>query len=282
MKHLFLLVILVLVYFGNLSAQVHIPVGTAHEVEQFLGRTTCFVLKDELLSDYNEEIEQAVSEFWTITPFEIIDVSEFEENRLDDSYSFVVINQVYFEKDKSQTKFDFLIATLGGNYASINSMPSLCAVPICYKGAPEEDYAYKTSLLVRFIQSHIIVCSEHPDLNERSIVRFYNNQPDLLADKKLYVLREELDPSISQKTAFAKDYKGEFEIVDKETIELLIDNADPNAAILHLIKPRNSSGLDRCFKIVVGTGNARMYYYDMHPIKKNKGATLLKSDLKKM
>jgi len=104
----------------------------------------------------------------------------------------------------------------------------------------------------------------------------------LLSDKKLYVLRDELANDINQDATFSQDYSGEFEITDKETIQSLIENADENAAILHLIKPRSNSGLDRCFKLIVGTGDARMYYYDMHSLNKKKPAVLLRSDLKKL
>lgn len=282
MKYLYLLVIISVFIANSLNAQINIPVGTSDEVNMFLKRTTCFVLKDELICDYNDKIEESVEKFWTITPYKFIGTADFHKMRSDKSYAFIVLNQVYFEKDKTNTKFDFLIATLGGNYKTIKDMPTLCAIPLCYHGNDEENYVYKLPVVIKFVQNHIKVCKENPELDEKSIVEFYTNQSENILDKTLYINKNEIDSEIKSKSSFSANYSGNFEITDIEAITSIIDNNEPDAAILHLIKPQPGNGLDRCFKLVVGTENAQLFYYDMHSVNKKKPALLLKSDLKNM
>lgn len=282
MKLYYLTLIVFCFIYNTQYAQISIPVGTSSEVNMFMKRTVCFVLKDELISDYNDKMKETVEKHWHLTPYEFIGTSDFHKMRSDQNYSFIVLNQVSFDKDKTNTRFDFLIATLGGNYKTINDMPTLCAIPLCYNGDDEENYIYKLPVVIKFIQNHIIVCKEHPELDEKSIVKFYMDQSGELSEKTLYLSSSDLDSEIKSKSSFANNYSGNFEIASIEKIQEIIDENIPDAAILHLIKPKFDNGLDRCFKLIVGVENAQLFYYDMHSVNKKKPALLLKSDLKNM
>jgi hypothetical protein len=266
----------------SIHAQVSISVGTSSEVNMFTKRTTCFVIKDELISDYNDIIKQSVEQYWTITPYEFIGTADFHKMRTDKNYAFIVLNQVSFDKDKTNTRFDFMIATLGGNYKTINDMPTLCAIPLCYNGDDEENYVYKLPLVIKFIQNHIQVCKDNPELDDKSIVKYYTDKADNLTEKTLYLNKADLDSEIRSESSFSENYTGNFKITDIETIQSIIDNNNSDAAILHLIKPQPGNGLDRCFKLIIGVENAQLYYYDMHSVNKKKPALLLKSDIKNM
>ena len=112
-------------------SQIKMPMGNKSEVEKFYKTTTYVVMKNEFMSDYNEAIKVAVEKHWTATPVKFVKACEFEKLRHDDDKSFLVINIAYFDGDDA--KFEFMILSLGGSkYKTVDDMPTLCAVPLCY------------------------------------------------------------------------------------------------------------------------------------------------------
>ena len=90
------------------------------------------VLEDNPFSFYNSYIKDAVKEFWKITPFEFIDVAEFNVRRLDPEYSFIVLTQTNFEKDKANGLYNFINLLQGKDNNKIGEMPEICAIPLSF------------------------------------------------------------------------------------------------------------------------------------------------------
>ncbi len=261
-------------------AQVKIPTGTIQQVNKFLNTTTYVVLENEILSDFNISMREAVEDFWTITPFEFIRVSDFHRERYDEDKSFLVVNQVYFDRDRSNSLFDFLILTIGGNARTINDMPSMAAAPLSYNGAPASSYDYKMGLIIKFLQNHILAVKENPQLNEDNVADFYLENSGSVQDKTFYVLREDLEQDIRNRATFSREYPHNFEFADKEKIKNLIDQSDPDGIILHKVGPPRGEHNAQCFKIVLDTKNASVYFYDMHGVNNRNPDALLKRDLR--
>jgi hypothetical protein len=277
------ILILTLTAFTLLSyAQIKIPVGTKSDLTKFMKSKTYVVLKNDRMSEYNTAIKEAIEQNWTITPYEFVYESDFKNLKGDSDNSFIMINQVYFEKDKSQTLFDFIIVTMGGNYKTADEMPTLCAVPLCYKGALETDYDYKIGLMIKFIQSHLITCQQNPALTEESIADYYMAKSGSPKKKTLYLLKEEVEPEIRTKNSFATAYPYNFVYSTKEEIASLIANNDADALVLHVLGPQMNSTLSYCVKIIIDTEKGQIYYYDMHKVGEKNSDYLLKSDLKKL
>ncbi len=281
MKKIILILTLATIAFHSIS-QIKIPVGTKTDINKFMKTTTYVVLKNDRMSDYNTAMQEAIEKHWTITPYKFVYESDFKNIKNDPDKSFLMINQVYFEKDKSQTLFDFIILTMGGNYKTADDMPTLCAVPLCYKGALETDYDYKIGLMVKFVQNHITTCQQNPALTEDNIAEYYMDKSGSPKKKTLYLLKEEVDPEIRTKNSFAGSYPFNFDYTTKENISSLIENNDKNALVLHVLGPQLSSTLSYCVKIIIDTENGLIYYYDMHKVSDKNSDYLLKSDLKKL
>lgn len=281
-KKLYLLFSLILFIITVTNAQIIIPTGTKTELNNFLKTTTCVVLKNNFMSDYNDAIKNAVKSYWNITPTEFISESDFNKLRTDASKSFIVINQVYFEKDKTETLFDFLILTNGGKYKTVNDMPTLCGIPLSYNNEPETDYIYKLGLIIKFMQNHVQVCINNPNLNKDNIADYYIKLTGSPENKNFYVLKEEVSPELRIKTNFEKYYSYKYKFTSKEEITELINNNDKDAIILHKIGVENNNSLNLCIKIIIDTENAQIYYYDMHKMNKNNLNYILESDLKKL
>jgi len=84
------------------------PFPDKDEIKQFSQSKTCVVLEENQLSTFNLYIKQAVKAFWTVTPYEFIEVGEFNIRRLKPEYSFIVLTQTNYQKDKSGTFYNFI------------------------------------------------------------------------------------------------------------------------------------------------------------------------------
>ena len=263
-------------------AQIKMPIGSQSEVNKFYNTTTYVVMKNEFMSDYNEKIKEAVEKYWTITPVKYVKASEFEKLRHDDDKSFLVVNIAYFDGD--DTKFEFLILSLGGSkYKTVDDMPTLCAVPLCYYGdEDEEKYLYKLGAMVKHCQTHVETCHKHPELKKETTLDYYINNSSSLEDKTLYLLKDEVSDELRNKSALKEAYPYNAELVTSERIEELINANDDKALIALIINPFEGSGLQYCFKIIIDAKEGWIFYYDFQKLKKNSYGSITSDDLKKL
>lgn len=263
-------------------AQIKVPIGTQSEINTFYNTTTYVVMKNEFMSDYNIAIKQAVEKHWTITPYKFVKASEFEKLRHDDDKSFLVVNIAYFDGD--DTKFEFMILALGGSkYKTVDDMPTLCAVPLCYYGdEDEEKYTYKIGAMVKHCQTHVDICHKHPELKKETILDYYLNNSSNPAEKKLYLLKDEVSEDLRSNSALKDAYPYDAEFVTAERIEELINGNDDKALIALIINPFEGSGHQYCFKLIIDAKEGMIYYYDFQKLKKNTTGHITSDDLKKL
>ncbi len=258
--------------------QIRFPVPTQEMIRNFENSKTYIVKEDKLISDYNLGIEDEVQKHWHATDAEIITSAEFKSMRTDESASFVYMNQVYFKEDKTLTAYEYLFLSMGDKSGDIDDMPDLCAVPLAVKGTKQEEFVYKIGLILEFMQEHVRVCKKHPDLDEKDVVDFYSSREINFEDKKLWLLKNEVEADYRNQSEMASIYPYKFQFVEQQKIKNTIDQGRDDVLILHLIK----AGENRyCFKLIVSAGKASLYYYDYHRTKKRKPSLLLKKDIKK-
>jgi hypothetical protein len=260
-------------------------VGTPEEIERFFKTTTYVVLENNPMLEYNQIIKKTVQKHWTLTPVEFVTFSteEFEEARMDPTKSFLIRNTQYYERDKVKVKYDYLCLQLGGDYKFVRQMPDIAQVPIAYNGIEEEYYGYKLGMLCRFIQNHVELTKANPELNSKNIIKkYYNKQMADIHDKTLYLIKDDLTPEVNNEKKIKAIYPYKFKIVTREEVKEAIDRQDKNVVFLHKIGPESSKRKARCYKAIVGAGDARLYFFSWHMISDKKKEGLLAKDFKKL
>ena len=104
------------------------PFPDSNEIRQFKSSKTCVVLEDDSFSAFNAYIREAMKEYWKITPYEFISGTEFNVRRLNPSYSFIVLTETNFEKDKSNSAYNFINLIQGKDVDKIGENHEICAV----------------------------------------------------------------------------------------------------------------------------------------------------------
>ena len=257
-------------------------VGTPDQLKIFLKSKTCIVFDEDPFSESNIQLKTAVEKSWKLTPYEFIDLETYEKRRKSQDYSFLSIDKVFYDGDKTAAKYNFLCLYLGGNYKIESDMPQLCTVPLSYADAEESTYAYKMGTMLTFIQNHILLTSQNTELKNSNIIEYYNKNLSDLKDKVLYLPKDELESKINSEEKIKKIYPYKFKIVSSDEIETAIDNKENNVVFLHKVGPGKKMDKARCWKIIMGAGDAKLYYFDYHKIDENHPNALLESDLKEM
>ncbi|SRR5574344_337612 len=275
-------IILLMLLSSSLFCQkIIIPTGKYEEVNKFLKSTT-YVVAESNFSCYSMTMKSIINDYWKITPIKIITPKEFETLKKDENNSFLMLNKVYFEQDKTKTLFDFLCLTIGGNYSSVDKMPTLCAIPLCFTDSDDEDYCYKLGLMLHFIQKHIEICKNDPNINSDKILSLYKRNINELRNKTLYVVKDEIEHDLRNNSNFSNYYKYNFQYCTSDNIENLIKNKDKNAVIIHRIGNKGSDELAYSVTILIDTKNAEIYYYDIDKLRRKDNVLLQSSDLEKI
>jgi hypothetical protein len=264
----------------SLFSQEYVP--SREDIDAFFLTKTLVVLPNNPLLEYNYVIKEVMEQEWEITDYDFISFSEFEEKRFDPKYSFLYMTQVSFENDKTDARYRFIHLSLGGDYFRMNQMPDLASVPVAYYNVDEEYYAYKLGILVRFIQNHVRLIRDHPEIISANVFKHYNDNIKDIKGKTLYLLENELAKEINSAARIKKIYPYNFKIVTKEEIEQAIKDRRDDIVFLHKVGPEGTKLNARCYKVIIGAGDANFYYFDYHKIDNNNPDGLLESDLKKL
>ncbi len=278
----YLLAVITVLFPVMLSAQRPFP--TEDEIKQFTASKTCVVLEIDQLSFYNVYIQEAVKEYWTVTPYEFISNTEFNVRRSIPEYSFIVLTETSFDRDKSKTLYNFINLLQGKNVKNLAEMPEICAIPLSFSGEDAMEYGYKLGAILSFMQKHALMIAEDPSLTGMRYLTYYNKFVPEIINKTILVKQEDLAPAINNINKIKAIYSHNIEIVDQEDIQKAIEAKTPNTLILHKVGPseEDSKSGGYCFKILIGTDDAKMYYYNQHLIDNKNPNGFLPSDLKRL
>jgi hypothetical protein len=261
-------------------AQNQTPFPSKDEIKQFMSSKTCVVLEADPF--YNAYIKEAVKDFWNITPYEFIEVKEFNIRRLDPAYSFIVLTETNFDRDKSGSVFNFINLLQGKKVDKLVEVPEICAVPLSFMGVDDNEYGYKLGIILSFMQKHARMISEDPSLTGRRYLRYYNKNIPEVIKKTILVKKEDLSPGISTIKSIKAIYPHDIKIVSEDDIRDAIAGKAPNTLILHKVGPVGNWKTGYCFKMLIGSDDAEMYYYNYHLIDVKNPNGLLESDLKRL
>jgi hypothetical protein len=272
----------VLFLFSAMLLSGQAPFPDKDEIKQFIASKTCVVLEQDQFSSYNVFIKEAVKKYWTLTPYQLITVQEFNKMRRDPAYSFIVLTQTNYEKDKANTLYNFLNLLQGKDVSKLGELPEICAIPLSFAGEDDYDYNYKFGAILLFMQKHAQMISADPSLTGRKYLKYYNDNIPKVAGKKILIKEEDLAPEISTIDKIKAIYNHDVEIVTEEDIVKAIQDKAPNTLILHKVGPREEKNAGLCFKMLIGTDDSDMYYYHQHKISKSDPNGLLADDLKRL
>lgn len=275
-----LFLVLLFIFPKMVMGQEHLP--TLDDYNRFLKTKTMVVYDDVLLSDFNEKIKEVMNRSWNITPIEFITVKEFEKIKSNPELSFLMTTIVTFQNDKTKARYTFLSLLMGQDKTVVGNMPDLCSLPLSYLQVEDASYNYKLEAFVQFIQSHVKAVLKDPSLIGEKGFKQYNKATGGLSDKKLLLVKDDLAPDIRDIKKIKAVYPHKVEIVTREEISEAIERQDPEVVFFHKVGPEKTRVRARVYKLLVGAGDSKLYYWDYEMIKVASDDALQAADLKKI
>ncbi len=259
------------------------PFPTEEESRLLLESKTCVVLENSPFSMFNPAIRNAVENYWTLTPYEFITVDEFNKRRDDPAWSFLVLTESYYERDRSGSAFVFLNLLLGKKVRNLEDMPEFCAIPLDFAGEDaDEEYAYKLGLIVEFIQQHARLVTESPKTPGVRFLKYYNKFVPEIEGRTILAREADMDVSVASEEEIESYYSGIFRIVTEDEIKAAISERRPNTLILHKVGPPDETRGAYVFKMLIGTDDGKMYYFNNHKIDQRNSNGFLPADLRRI
>ncbi len=259
------------------------PFPSKEEIQKFSESKTFVVLEDDPLSDFNFYIKDAMKEYWKITSYDFMNVSDFNVRRISSSNSFIVLTETNYDKDKSNSVFNFINLLLGKDVDKLGEMPEICAVPLSFAGEEDDEYGYKLGAILSFMQKHAQLIMEDPSKTGRKYLKYYNENIPAAMGKTILVKKEDLSPEVNTAEKIRAIYSNKVEIVTEDEIIKAIEDKTPYTLILHKVAPVGDNVREGyCFKMLIGTDDANMYYYNLHSIDKKNPNGFLPSDFKRL
>ena len=260
--------------------QQHLP--KIDDYRRFLKSKTMVVYDDEMMSDFNMKIKEIMKRSWSITPVEFITSKEFEKVKHNPDLSFLLTSIVTFDKDKINARYNFLCLLMGQPNAKITNLPDLCSLPLSYAQVEDESYYYKLEAFVQFMQTHVNDVLADPSLIGENGFKKYSEGAGKLANKILYLIKEDVAPDIRDLNKIKAIYPHPVKFVTQEDVEEAVAKKDNNVVFLHKVGPEGTRTKARVFKLIVGAGDSKLYYWDYEMITKASDDALQAKDLKKM
>lgn len=253
---------------------------TKQQVGMFANTTTCVVLEGNNLM-FDGHIRNAMADNWTLTPFEFIDRTTFEQRRFSNKYSFIVLTSTTYENDKNNVQYDFVNLLLGDTAKDIGQMPELCAVPLSYTGNFLADYGYAIPTILRFIQQHVRKTDYDYTLVSLNKHRYYNRNTKALNDKTLYLDQTNTNSAELTPEKVKTVYTWRLEVLDNDKFKSLVEKPASDFAFLYMVGPGDDQEAGRCFKYIFGPDGSA-YYFDASLITAKNKCVWGLSDFKKM
>ena len=261
----------VFLIFSTLYTSAQDAVASPDEINKFYKTKTYVVFDSNIFGSYNKSIKKAIEQNWTLTEVEFIDETKYGKMKYSYRNSFMVRTKVKFTKDKSKTAYTFLSLLLGSKKGgTMSAMPDLCSFPLSYYNVDYDKYLYKLGAVVMFMQNHVKVTQENPNLNSKNILKYYSKNAAELGGKTLYVLKDELASDVNTTSKIKAFYSGNVKIVEPEAIKKAIADKDPNVVFLHKVGPDSDSQKMRIYKLIMGAADGKLYYFNYHKYKKGK------------
>lgn len=257
-------------------------VPTTADLDRLLKSKTYVVLEASPLSEFNIELKDMMPRVWNLTDYDFLNSNEFEEKSTDPNFSFIYTSFVTFDRDVTDSRYVFLHLALGGENTSLNDLRDLISIPLGYAGVDPDNYNYKLGLFIKFIQNHINLIRERPDVISSNVFNHYNNNMADVKGKTLFLIEDELAKDVSTSARIKLVYPHKFELVDRDRIREAIVESDENVVFLHKVGPEGKKLKARCYKILIGAGDANFYYFHYHMISPRNPDGFLNADFRRL
>jgi hypothetical protein len=238
------------------------PLATKQQVGMFKNSRTCVVM-DGGMSFLNKPVKEAVQKYWKSTDFEFIDQVEFDKRKTDPKYSFIVSMEGAYDKDPGGVSYKFLSLLLGDPSGNLTKMPEFCSVPLSYSGDNDADYEYIIPVIIKFMQIHVKNLEKDRLPISLNGLRYYNKTG--FKEKVILLNKDKMASNTDSPDKIKAVSEFKVKLLTIEEIQKEMESNQLNILIHFHIGPPKDAGAGKCFEMLFDImGN--LYYYNFRKI----------------
>ena len=249
-----------------------------YKIADFPNKVTKVVLTGNELVD--AAFRQAVSERWSLSPFEFCSQEEFTALRTVDQYYFLGFANGPAGPDGSPG-LSYLTVVKGGSGGEkgLSGMLEVVSVPFAPAGIPSARAFTFLPAFLDLIQAFIPKAIEKDRTAYAGISAMltpYSRQDP----KQVCLSRDELDPRVDEATL--QKFAGEtLSVVSGEEAEALFAEEKPGLLVGYLIAPLTPAKGAETYKLLFDAGTKQLYYYKRSKAGDNGACGFTADELKK-
>lgn len=248
------------------------------KLKDFSSKTTKVVIPDdEFLA---EALREGVTSSWTVTPYEFCTKEEFEKNKTNDNFYFLLIVNGKMRKE-SEPGIKMLTLVKGGDGAtkSVNDMLEVVTFPLCSATGSSGRELVMIPAILTIMQKHASSLTDS-ELKAYMGIKVSPKDTKGLSKRRVYLSRDDIAPQVSESSL--RDLNEDFVVEDEDTVDSIFTDKTYNACVSYVVAPEEPSSGAVCYKMIISADTYKLFYYKKHKITARKGIGFLPSDIKEI
>ncbi len=231
-------------------------------------------MTDNLLKD-------EVSARWTLSPYEFCTLEDFEANKTNSDYYFLLETSGQFKKE-TEPGVSFLTIVKGGKDAEkgIDKMLEACSFPLRSVQMPSGREFTFLPAIVDIMQRYISDSMER-DTDAYGGLGVYNLDNRKISKMNVVIAEGDLGEKVTEADKAAAAKAG-ISFVEDDDADTLMDEEKENTVVSYAVIPANPVKGSYYYKFLIGSGDHRIYYYKKILVGKGEDCGFSASELKRI
>lgn len=237
----------------SLVASAQAQITTKKEkLSDFTMKTTKIVLTGNEFLD--QSIRDAARNSWTISPYEVCSMEEFDRLKKDPKYYFLMMVQMYGKPMLPGISHLTLVKGTEGAQ-SVNDMLEVVNFPVCAADVPSGREATFLPAILDIIQSYV----------ENSIIHGFKSlkasrSMNATSGMTLFFVEEDLATNVDE--AFRnKNFDNGMIVVSEEDQESVALDGTRQSVLSYTIAPAHGEKGSVCYRLMIDARTHELYYY---------------------
>lgn len=245
------------------------------KLKDFSSKTTKVVIPDDDI--LAEALREGVTSSWTITPYEFCSQAEFDKDKTNGNFYFLlIVNNKQRKEITPGIKMITLVKGGEGAAKSINDMLEVVSFPLCSATESTGREMIIIPAILTIMQKHASSLTDS-ELKAYMTVKVSPKDMKTLSKKRVYISKDDLAPQVN--VSGLNKLNPDLVIEEEDYVDSLFTEKAYNSCISYVVAPEEPMSGSLCYKMIIEADNYKLLYYKKHKITARNGIGFLPSDI---
>ena len=226
-------------------------------------------------------LQDEISSGWRISPYEFCTVEDFEANKGNSEFYFMLLSKAQFKKEDAPG-IEFLTVVKGGKGADkgIDEMLEACTFPVRAAQMPSGREFDFLPYIIGAMQGYIQKSMTDDRVGYAGLGKYAAGLGGT-AGKKVVFASGDVSKNLPE-TVKEKALAACIEIVDDDEADELLGTGDMNCIVSYTVAPSNPEFGSYCYKMLFGAGDHKLYYFRKQSVGRDGDCGFIASEFNKL